>query len=137
MYDYDGMESPHPPIQPSLQPASAEPSAPAVSDTEPSTETMPQPSRESLMARFELLEAALKTMSNVRHVPMLAQFNELDREYNLLFARSAATMQKLFDAEATIRTLTDLNTRYAEEFERYRAAGVQLSEPWWRQGKQS
>lgn len=64
-------------------------------------------------ARIELLEralaqkdAAIRTMSDVRQVGMLAQFNELDGEYNRLFERHAKVQQELFDAQAAVRTLS-------------------------------
>lgn len=105
----------------------APPSPSKSASVAPSPPTAPEPleSIESLQslrerdadkARIKLLERALRqkefiiaSMSDVSRAPMLAQFNELDAEYNKLFERSAKVQQKLFDAEATIRTLTRMN----------------------------
>lgn len=72
-------------------------------------------------------------MSDVRHVPMLAQFNELDGEYNRLFERHAKVQQELFDARASVRTLAKLNAEFSRQNAAYEASGVRLGQPWWRQ----
>lgn len=75
--------------------------------------TPPSLGVEVLLYRIRALEnmnrqkdLAIRTMSDVRHVPMLAQFNELDGEYNRLFERHAKVQQELFDAQSAIRILS-------------------------------
>lgn len=75
--------------------------------------TPPNLGTEVLLFRIRALEAmvhqkdlAIRTMSDVRQVGMLTQFNELDGEYNRLFERHAKVQQELFDAQAAVRTLS-------------------------------
>lgn len=96
---------------------------PLPADMQPASTVSSQPLQEALddkialiarlLTRIDLLEralahkdAAIRTMSDVRQVGMLAQFNELDGEYNRLFERHAKVQQELFDAQAAVRTLS-------------------------------
>ena len=128
-----------PPLPADMRPASTAPPLPADMQPESTPTTPPNLGTEVLLFRIRALEnmvhqkdLAIRTMSDVRQVGMLAQFNELDVEYNRLFESSAKTTQKLFDAEGTIRTLADMNSRLSTELDRYRAGGVRISAPWWR-----
>lgn len=96
---------------------------PLPADMQPASTVSSQPLQEALddkialiarlLTRIGLLERAqiqnalaIRTMSDVRQVGMLAQFNELDGEYNRLFERHAKVQQELFDAQAAVRTLS-------------------------------